>query len=70
MPIDIAAPEIERQKDAIVDQLSRSHLMKTDSDDVPLYAMRNTLARLPEYAYIKDRKPYVDSGRLKFDIGK
>ena len=70
MPFDIAAPEILRQKEHIIDHLSRSYLIKDGNEDVPLCAMRNALARLPEYSYIKDRKPYVNekSGRLQFDL--
>jgi len=72
MPFDIAEPELERQKDSIVDHLSRSYLIKDGNEDVPLCAMRNALARLPEYAYIRDRKPYVNkkNGRLQFDVKK
>jgi len=70
MPFDIAEPEIVRQKEHIIDHLNRSYLIKTGNEDVALYAMRNALSRLPEYEYIKDRKPYVceKSGRLRFDI--
>jgi len=70
MPFDIAEPEIIRQRDAILDQLGRRHPVKTGNEDVALYAMRNALARLPEYAYLKDRRPYIDtkSGRLQLDV--
>ena len=70
MPLDIAEPEIYRQKELIIEQLNRSYLVKSGIEDVLLYVMRNALARLPEYAYIKDRKPYVDdkNGRLRFDM--
>jgi hypothetical protein len=72
MPFDIAEPEIIRQKDIIIDQLSRSYLVKSGNEDVALCAMRNALARLPEYSYIKGRKPYVNekTGRLQFDMLK
>ena len=71
MPYEIAEAEILRQKEKIIHQLSQSCLVKTGNEDVLLYVMRNTLARLPEYAYIKDRKPYVNesNGRLQFDLG-
>ena len=54
----------------ILDHLSRSYLVKTGAEDVPLCVMRNTLARLPEFSYIKDRKPFVNvrTGRLQFDL--
>jgi len=61
---------ILRQREIIIEHLNRSYLVKTENDDIPLYVMRNTLARLPDYSFIKDRKPYVDekSGRLRFNI--
>jgi hypothetical protein len=70
MPFDMAAPEILRQKEYIVDQLNKSYLVKTGNEDILLYVMRNALARLPEYAYIKDRKPYVNkqNGKLQFNM--
>ena len=70
MPYDVAEPEIHRQKERIAEQLSRSYIMKHENDDIPLYAMRNALARLPEYSYLKDRHPYVDekTKRLHFNM--
>jgi hypothetical protein len=70
MPYDIAEPEIIRQKENIIDHLNRSYLIKSGNEDVALYAMRNALSRLPEYDYIKDRKPYVSekTGRLLFNM--
>jgi len=68
MPFDIAEKEIERQKDNIINQLKQSHLMKSENADIPLYVMRNTLSRLSEFSYIKDRHPYEKDGRLHFDM--
>ena len=70
MPFDIAEKEISRQKDAILYQLNQRHLAKGENADIPLYVMRNTLARLPEFSYIKNRQPYIDekTGRLRFDM--
>jgi hypothetical protein len=70
MPHEIAEPEIHRQKDKIIEQLSRTYLMKNEHDDIALYVMRNALARLPEFSCIKDRRPYIDekTGRLRFDF--
>jgi hypothetical protein len=70
MPFEIAMPEIIRQKENIIDQLSRSYSVKTGNEDILLYVMRNTLARLPEYSYLKDRKPYTNekNGKLQFNI--
>lgn len=70
MPYEIAEPEIHRQKDKIIEQLNRTYLIKNENDDIPLYAMRNALARLPEFSYIKDRQTYIDekTGHLCFDM--
>jgi len=69
LPFDIAQPEIVRQQERIIELLSRSYLVKSGNEDILLYVMRNALARLPEYSYIKDRKPYADKdGRLKFHL--
>ena len=70
MPLDIAEPEILRQKEIIIGQLNQNYLMKTGNEDILLCVMRNTLARLPEYSYLKDRQPYVDKkdGRLRFNM--
>jgi len=69
MPCEIAEPQIIRQKDTIIDHLQRSYLVKNGNEDVALYAMRNALARLPAFAYIKERKPYVNekTKRLQFE---
>ena len=70
MPFEIAEKEIKRQKDYIISQLNQNHVMKNENDDLPLYVMRNTLARLPEFSYIKNRRPNIDevSGCLRFDM--
>ena len=68
MPYDIAEMEIKRQKDTIIQQLSTNIPMKKESDDIPIYVMRNVLSRLPEFSHIKDRHPYIENGRLFFDI--
>ena len=70
MPFDMAEPEILRQKETIIEHIKRSYIVKTGNEDILLYVMRNTLARLPEYSYIKDRRPYVSeqNGRLHFNI--
>jgi hypothetical protein len=72
MPFCIAEPEIERQKEHIIGHLSRSYLMKNGNEDIPLYAMRNALSRLPAYLYLKDRRPYVNkkTGRMEFDMDR
>ena len=74
LPIALAEPEILRYKNRIIGQLSRSSVMNSENDKtnhpVMICAIRNTLSRLPEYAYIKDCQPYVNEndGRLHFDI--
>ena len=70
MPFEIAKPEIICQKEIIIEHLNRSYAIKNGNEDVLLCVMRNTLVRLPEFSYIKDRKPYVDekSGKLCFDM--
>ncbi|MCL2199321.1 MAG: hypothetical protein FWB80_14720 [Defluviitaleaceae bacterium] len=59
MPLEIAEPQILMQKEEILAQLAKKHLIKTGNEDVSLYAMRNALSRLPEYAHLHDRKPHV-----------
>ena len=50
MPSEIVEPEIHHHKERIIEQLNRSCLIKNENDDIALYVMRNTLARLPEYS--------------------
>jgi hypothetical protein len=74
LPIALAEPEILRYKDRIIGQLSRSCVMNSENDKtnhpVMICAIRNALSRLPEYAYIKGRQPYLSDkdGRLHFDM--
>ncbi|MCL2498956.1 MAG: hypothetical protein FWE90_01330 [Defluviitaleaceae bacterium] len=68
MPYEHAEPQILRQRDTIIEQLNRSFLNRDGGCEIPIYVMRNTLARLPEFEYIKNRQPFTDakSGRLRF----
>jgi hypothetical protein len=74
LPLPLAEPEIGRYKDKIIVQLSRSSVMNNENDKinhpVMICVIRNALTRLPEYAFIKDRQPYVNEkdGRLHFDM--
>lgn len=74
LPIEIAEPEIKRYQEQILRQLNRSYVMNSDNDkinhSVMICAIRNTIARLQEYSYIKSRQPYVSDkdGRLYFDM--
>jgi len=74
LPLDIAEPNIIRYKDDILTQLNRSCVMNSENDKtihpVIICAIRNVMARLPEFEYIKSREPYVSDkdGRLHFDM--
>lgn len=70
MPFDLAKEQIHRQRDLLIEHLSRTYLNKNNADEIPLYVARNTLAQLADFAYIKDRRPFADekSGRLRFTL--
>lgn len=74
LPFEIAEPNILRYKNEILTQLTRSCVMNSEGDrtihPVIMCAIRNVIARLPEYEYIKNREPYVDEkdGRLYFNM--
>lgn len=76
LPLETAKSEIIRYKEAILRQLNRSYVMNSENDKtlhlVLVCVIRNIMARLPEYEYIKDRQPYVSDkdGRLHFDMDK
>lgn len=76
LPFDIAEPEILRFKDKMFTQLNRSTVMNNEHDKLynPVLSceLRNVMARLPEYKYIKDHKPFISDkdGRLHFDMEK
>ena len=76
LPIEIAEPEIKKSKEAILRQLNRSSVMNSENDKtnhpVMICMLRNVISRLPEYAYIKERQPYVSEkdGRLYFDMSE
>ena len=70
---EIAGLEILRYKDDLFSQLNKSVSISSENNKINqpvLYrVMRNCLCRLPEYAYIKERQPYINKkdGRLYFD---
>lgn len=72
LPFEIAEPELLKYKDELTVRLNKSAVMNKENDEIHnpvLYSiLRNSLCRLPEYAYIKDRHPYVSEkdGRLHF----
>lgn len=76
LPLEIAEPEILKHKDDILPLMTKSMLMNNEQNKainpVRLCVLRNCLSRLPEYAYIKERQPYVSDkdGRLHFDISE
>lgn len=77
LPFEIAKPEIEKNKEEILDLLvNKSYAVNSERDKiiypVVLCMLRNIIAKYPEYTYIMDRTPYmgVKDGRLRFDMGK
>ena len=74
LPMALAEPEIQRYQEQIVKQLQRSYVMNSPTDivihPVIVCVIRNVMARLPAYAYIKERKPYISErdNRLHLDI--
>ena len=74
LPLEVAEPEIVKHKDEMLESMTKSMLMNSETykviNPVRLCALRNCLSRLPEYAYITERQPYVSKGdgRLHFDM--
>ena len=74
LPAEIALPEISRHEEQILRQLRQSPVMNSEQDQehhpVMICVIRNAMARLPEYAYLKDRQHYMSEkdGRLHFDL--
>jgi len=83
MTFETAKPEIEKYKAEMLNWLkNKSFVINSEHDKmihtVLICMLRNNLARYPEYAYIKDRQPYIKSpengrlgdkdGRLYFDM--
>lgn len=74
LPFEIVESELRKYKDELIARLNKSVAMNKEIDKIHnpvLYSiLRNLLCRLPEYAYIKDRQPYVGEkdGRLHFDL--
>lgn len=77
LPFHLAQPEIEKYKGEMLNWLTnKSCVMHSETDKtihpVILCMLRNTLARYPEYEYMKDRQPYIDEkdGRLHFHMAR
>jgi hypothetical protein len=75
LPYDVAEPGLLRYKGEILSNITKSVPMNTErsktNQPVLYYVMRNCLSRFPEYAYLGNRKPYINGkdGRLRFDVG-
>ena len=77
LPFEIAEPEINKHKHEIIPWLTtKSTVMNSEQDQiihpVILYMLRNLISKDPDYAYIKERQPYISEkdGRLHFDMSK
>ncbi|NCA67709.1 MAG: hypothetical protein EOM87_06575 [Clostridia bacterium] len=77
LPFELAKPEIKKYKPEMLNWLTnKSCVMNSEHDKtihpVLICMLRNIIAKCPEYAYIKDRQPYVSGkdGRLHFDMSK
>ena len=75
IPFQIAKPEVEKYKVEMLNWLcNKSCVMNSEHDKtihpVLLCMLRNIFCKYPEYAYIKDRQPYVNpkNGRLYFNF--
>jgi len=74
LPVEITTPKIKKYENRIVSQLKRGHSMNNENDKTyrpaMICAIRNALARLPEYAHIKNRRPFVNpkDGRIYFNL--
>lgn len=74
LPFDIAESEILKYRDELLKQINRSYAMNNENDKiihpVILCVIRNCLAKLPEYEYIKERLPLVNErdSRLYFNM--
>jgi len=74
LPVAIAEPELEKNKDEWLARLQKSLVMNQENDKIhhPVLfcILRNCLSRLAEFTYMKNRKPYVNErdGRLYFDV--
>jgi len=74
MPFAIAESELLRHEEEFVSRLQKSYVMNSENDRVHnpvlLCAVRNALSRLPAYAHIKNRKPFVSEKdeRLHFEM--
>jgi len=73
-PYNTVESELLKYKEELYARLMKSAVMNNESDKIhhPVLCciLRNCLCRFPEYAYLKDRQPYVSDKdeRLHFDV--
>jgi len=76
IPLLIAEPEIRKNQNDILQHLERSRVINLDEQKILqpiiLCMLRNTISRLHEYEYLKNRHPEINktNGRLSFNIIK
>lgn len=77
LPFDMINHEVDKYKNEMLGWLCDKSLVMNGEHDRTLHPvlfcmLRNSLARYPEYGYIKDRQPYISDrdGRLHFDMVK
>ncbi|MDD4495113.1 MAG: hypothetical protein PHV32_12375 [Eubacteriales bacterium] len=77
LPFEFSKNEIEKYKPEMLNwRTNKSCVMNSEHDKtihpVLICMLRNIITKYPEYAYIKDRQPYVNGkdGRLRFDMRK
>ncbi len=77
LQFEIAEPEINKYKGEIMSWLTtKSAVMNSEHDKtihpVIFCMLRNLMGKYPEYAYIKERQPYISvkDARLHFDMTK
>lgn len=74
LPFETAESEILQFKDELLKQINRSYILNNEDDykthTMAVCVIRNCLAKLKEYQYIKERLPYIceKDGRLHFDM--
>lgn len=75
MPLELALSEIGKHREELEKKLRRSYVMHSSQDralhPMLLCMLRNLMARLPEYGWLRERQPYLDEqGRARLDLGK
>lgn len=74
LPIELARPEIMYFKEILLQRITQSYIMKSEQNKefypMCICIVRNCLARLEEFEFIKEFQPYVNKndGRLHFSL--